>query len=45
VARWWVISEEELLAALQRVEAGDPAGVVLVELYANSDTERVEPDA
>lgn len=33
---WHVISGEELLAALRRVEAGEKADLVFAELWANA---------
>jgi hypothetical protein len=39
---WWTISGEELLAALQRVAAGENPDLVYAELYANSKVEREE---
>ena len=42
---WWVIEDAALQEALNRVHAGDEPGIVLTELYANSDTEQVEPPA
>ena len=42
--RYWVLEESELLAKLRRVANGEPPDVVLLEMYANSDTEQVEGD-
>lgn len=39
---WWVISNEAFLDALQRCHAGENPDMVLMEIYANSDTETVE---
>lgn len=41
---WWVIEDAALEAALDRVQSGDEPGVVLAELYANSDTSQVAPE-
>lgn len=38
-ARWWVIAEAELAAALRRAAAGEDPDVVLLELLANSSTD------
>jgi hypothetical protein len=38
---WWTISGADLLAALRRVELGEPADVVYAEYYANSQAEKV----
>lgn len=40
---WWTISGEDFLAALARCEGGEPASLVYVEYYANSDHENVPP--
>lgn len=37
---WWVISGEELLAALHRVHEGEDPDLAYAELYANSKVER-----
>ncbi len=37
--QWWTINGAELLAALERVSAGDHPSIVYAELYANSETE------
>lgn len=39
---WHVISGGELLDALRRVEAGEPADLVYAELWANAEHETVE---
>lgn len=36
VEGWWVISAEELLAALRRVSQGEDPDIAYAELYANS---------
>lgn len=36
---WWVISGENFLSALRRVEAGESADLIYAEHYANSDIE------
>lgn len=36
--QWYVISGADLKAALDRVAAGDDPGIVLAEIYANSET-------
>lgn len=43
--RWWAIREDELLRALCKTADGDDPGVVLTELFANSETREVPPDA
>lgn len=40
---WFVISDSQLRAALQRAHGGEDPDLVLTELYANSDIERHEP--
>jgi hypothetical protein len=42
--RYWVIEESELASKLRRVANGESPDVVLLEMYANSDTEQVEGD-
>lgn len=37
---WWCICEEDILAALRRVEAGENPDLVYAELYVNSEHER-----
>ena len=41
---WHVISEEMLLDYLRRAWNGENPGILLLELYANADIERVEPE-
>lgn len=41
---WWVISGDELYAALTRVSQGEDPDMAYTELYANSDVENVEGD-
>ena len=41
---WHVISGEDLLDALRRVEQGEAADLVYAELWANADHEHVEGD-
>lgn len=36
---WWVISGDELIAALQRAHDGEDPELLYVELYANSEVE------
>lgn len=40
---WWVIAEEDLIAALTRTHGGEDPDVVYAELYANG-TRDDEPD-
>lgn len=35
--RWWVIHEDELLAALRRVADGDHPDAAMTELLANAE--------
>ena len=39
---WWVICEHELGDALRRAAAGEDVDVILLELFANSETEEIE---
>lgn len=41
---WWSIAGSELMKALMRVESGQPADLVYIELYANSEHEKVPPE-
>jgi hypothetical protein len=43
-ARWWAISEEDVLAMLRRVAAGEDPDAVYAEAYVNSEHEEVEGD-
>lgn len=40
-ARYHVLSEEDLLALLRKVEAGEPADHVYAEHYANAHHEQI----
>lgn len=40
--RWHAISGDLLLESLKRVERGETADMVYMELWANSDHERVD---
>jgi hypothetical protein len=40
--RWWVIHDQDLAQALQRVAEGDDPWVVHTELFANSRIENPE---
>lgn len=40
---WHVISGEDLLAMLRRVQAGEDPGLVYAEEYVNADREQVPP--
>lgn len=42
---WWVVSAQQLTDALRRAHAGEDPDHLYVELYANSDDLRGEPDA
>lgn len=41
---WWVISGDDLLAALKRAHSGKDPDLLYAELYANSDVEQVAGD-
>ena len=41
---WWVIEDTALRAALERVRGGEDPGLIEAELYANSDTDQIEPE-
>jgi hypothetical protein len=41
---WWVISGDELLAALHRVHKGEDPELAYAELYANTRVEEVDGD-
>jgi hypothetical protein len=38
---WWCISGQDILVALRRVGDGEDADMVYLEMYANSEHERV----
>ncbi len=40
--KWWVVEEGELHAALTRAFQGEDVDIVLLEMIANSRSERVE---
>jgi hypothetical protein len=42
MSNYWVIAEDELLAALRRASDGQDPDLVMAELLANSSTEDVE---
>lgn len=39
---WWVIASDILLDMLKRAQQGEDAGMLYLELIANSATEQVE---
>lgn len=39
---WWVIHEDEIVAALRKCAAGEDPDIVYIELMANSTYEEVE---
>jgi hypothetical protein len=41
---WHVISGEDLLAMLRRVQAGEDPDLVYAEEYVNAEHEQVEPN-
>jgi hypothetical protein len=41
---WWAISGDTIIEALRRAHDGENPDLIHAELYANSDSERVEPD-
>lgn len=44
--QWWTIRGDDIMAALERVKAGDDPAIVYLELEANSDsTDYGSPDA
>ena len=43
--KWWAISEPALRDLLRRAHHGEDPEVLLLEQYANSDHEEVDPDA
>jgi hypothetical protein len=42
VTAWWCISEDDVLAALRRVAAGEDPDLVYAEMYVNAEREEVE---
>jgi hypothetical protein len=42
-AGWFVVSDVQLRDALRRAHEGDDPGLVLAELYANCEVERIDP--
>ena len=40
--RWWVVKECMLQELMERAAAGEDRDLLLVELYANADTEAVD---
>lgn len=39
---WWVLSDERLRYLLWRAHHGDDVPTLMVELYANSETDKAE---
>lgn len=42
MSQWWVVSGEDMLDMLRRVERGEKPEMVYTEMYANSSIEKVE---